>query len=81
LGRRTAPPAREEILAELDWVMDCAAVHLGGERAARYLRKFYPWYLERLGAGKALQAALQTAPTLDAARALLDAGRELAAAA
>jgi hypothetical protein len=35
------------------------------------LRKFYPWYVERLGGGKALQAALQVAPTLEAARALL----------
>jgi hypothetical protein len=42
------------------------------------LRKFYPWYVERLGRGytdsfggaKVLQAALQTAPTLDDARAL-----------
>ncbi len=52
----------------------------GEERAARYLRKFYPWYLERLGGGKALRQALQTAPTLEAARALLHAAaRRLAA--
>ena len=81
LGRRSGPPGREEILAELDWLMECAIAHLGEERAARYLRKFYPWYLERLGAGKALQAALQTAPTLDAVRALLDTDPALAAAA
>jgi tRNA-dihydrouridine synthase B len=80
LGRRHGPPARGEILAELDWVMDSAVAHLGAERAARYLRKFYPWYLERLGAGRRLQAALQTAPTLDAVRALLDPGPALAAA-
>ena len=73
LGRRCGPPDRTEVLAELDWVMDCAVAHLGAERAGRYLRKFYPWYVERLGGGKALQAALQTAPDLDAARALLDA--------
>ena len=30
--------------------MDRAVEHLGPERAARYLRKFYPWYMERLGA-------------------------------
>jgi tRNA-dihydrouridine synthase B len=71
LGRRVEPPTAEEILAELDWVMDCAVVHLGEERAGRYLRKFYPWYLERLGGGKELKAALQTTPTLPAVRALL----------
>ncbi|MGZ4260902.1 MAG: tRNA dihydrouridine synthase [Solirubrobacteraceae bacterium] len=75
LGRRSAEPERDEILAELDWVIDCAREHLGGERATRYLRKFYPWYVERLApppaAAKALQAALQTAPSLEAAGALL----------
>jgi tRNA-dihydrouridine synthase B len=81
LGRRSGPPARDEVLAELDWVIDCAVDHLGAERAGRYLRKFYPWYLERLGAGKAVQAALQTAPTLGVVRALLDGERAVAAAA
>jgi tRNA-dihydrouridine synthase B len=73
LGLRDAAvePDREEILTELDWVLDCAVEHLGEDRATRYLRKFYPWYVERLGGGRALQAALQTAPTLDAARELL----------
>ncbi len=71
LGRRQAEPEREEILEELDWVMACAVEHLGEDRATRYLRKFYPWYVERLGAGRALQAALQTAPRLDIARQLL----------
>jgi hypothetical protein len=62
-------------------VIDSAVEHLGEDRATRYLRKFYPWYVERLGGGRALQAALQTAPTLDAARALLNgAGVEIAAA-
>jgi tRNA-dihydrouridine synthase B len=71
LGERSGPPGAEEVLAEIDWVMECAVAHLGEERAARYLRKFYPWYLERLGGDKALRQALQTAPTLEAARALL----------
>jgi tRNA-dihydrouridine synthase B len=71
LGARAAEPEREEILAELDWVIERAAEHLGAERATRYLRKFYPWYLERLGADHALQDALQRAPTLAAARSLL----------
>src|SRR5947209_9370177 len=74
LGRREQPPAPAEILDELDWVLERAVEHLGRERATRYLRKFYPWYAERLGGGRALQAALQTAPTLEAARELLHAG-------
>ena len=71
LGRRSDGPSRDEILAEVDWVIESAAEHLGAERANRYLRKFYPWYVERLEGGKALQAALQTAPDLAAARALM----------
>ena len=49
---RSADPEREEVVAELLWVIDRAEEHLGPERAARYLRKFYPWYLERLGADR-----------------------------
>ncbi len=71
LGARADAPSHDEILAELDWVMDRAAEHLGAERAARYLRKFYPWYVERLGGDKALQDALQRAGSLEAARELL----------
>ena len=70
LGRRAGEPDRDEILAELDWVLERACEHLGPERAARYLRKFYPWYAERLGGGKSLQAALQRAATVDDARDL-----------
>jgi nifR3 family TIM-barrel protein len=81
LGRRVSEPGRDEILAELDWVMVCAVEHVGRDRATRYLRKFYPWYIERLGGGKALQAAVQTAPTLEAARALIERGSEPARAA
>src|SRR5271154_5143038 len=73
-------PGVDEILAEVDWVMDCAVEHLGADRATRYLRKFYPWYVERLDGGRPLQAALQTAPTLEAARELLHAEPSLAAA-
>jgi tRNA-dihydrouridine synthase len=71
LGTRADEPDPYEILTELDWVIERAVEHVGVERATRYLRKFYPWYVERLGGGKALQAALQTAPTIEAARALL----------
>ncbi len=72
---RSRVPERDEILAELDWVMDRAGEHLGEERAARYMRKFYPWYLERLGGDHPLQDSLQRAPTLDEARVLLGIGQ------
>jgi len=81
LGLRTDGPGPDEILTELDWVIGSAIEHLGEDRATRYLRKFYPWYVERLGGGRALQAALQTAPTLDAARGLLRAPEPARAAA
>ncbi len=74
LGGHESEPTRAEILDELDWVIERAAEHLGDARAARYLRKFYPWYVERLGADTALQDALQRAESLEAARALLAAG-------
>jgi tRNA-dihydrouridine synthase B len=72
LGTRpdSEEPSREEILTELDWVIAGAVEHLGEERAGRYLRKFYPWYAERLGGGKPLQAAVQTAASAADARAL-----------
>jgi nifR3 family TIM-barrel protein len=88
LGRRADEPSPDEVLAELDWVIESAVEHLGVERATRFLRKFYPWYLERLGHAyaeprggmRALQAALQTAGTLDEARELVRGGapRQLA---
>jgi nifR3 family TIM-barrel protein len=71
LGGRETEPSRHEILAELDWIIDRATEHLGIERAGRYLRKFYPWYVERLGGDKELQDALQRAESIDAARDVL----------
>jgi tRNA-dihydrouridine synthase len=75
-GAGAGEPSREEILNELDWVIERGIEHLGTERATRYLRKFYPWYLERLGLshgrrGRELLQALQSAPNIEAARALL----------
>jgi nifR3 family TIM-barrel protein len=69
-------PSREEILSELDWVIERTIEHLGEERGGRYLRKFYPWYLERLGlsqgrAGRELLQRLQTAPNIAIARGML----------
>ena len=52
----------------------------GPDRAARYLRKFHPWYVERLGEGKALQAALQQADTIDEQRAVIGGLQPLLAA-
>jgi tRNA-dihydrouridine synthase B len=81
LGTRTAPPSREEVLAELHWVMDRAVEHLGPDRGGRYLRKFYPWYCTTLGEGKATQEALQRTATVLQARAVLSALQPVAAAA
>jgi len=70
-GRRAEPPSREEIVAELLWVIDRAEEHLGTERAERYLRKFYPWYSERLEAPPALIDELHRSADLDRARNLV----------
>jgi tRNA-dihydrouridine synthase B len=76
LGTRTEPPAREEILAEWEWVLDRCAEHLGEERAARYLRKFHPWYLRTLGKATSTRACecqdtLQRAESLAEQRAAI----------
>ncbi len=70
-GRRAAPPSRDELLAELLWVIDRAEEHMGPERAPRYLRKFYPWYLEHLDADAEVAAALQQSDELSSARRLV----------
>ncbi len=64
-------PTRAEVLDELDWVIERACEHLGTERATRYLRKFYPWYVERLGGARALQATVQQAPAIAVVRELM----------
>jgi tRNA-dihydrouridine synthase B len=71
VGNRSQAPDRQEILAELDWVIERAREHLGSERASRYLRKFYPWYVERLGGDHELQDRLQRSATIELARAEL----------
>jgi tRNA-dihydrouridine synthase B len=81
LGTRTDDPTRDEVLAELHWVMERAVEHLGADRAGRYLRKFYPWYLDRMEAPKALQQAMQSTADVTAARAVLGELNALAAAA
>ena len=73
---RELGPSGEEVLVELRWTIDCAVEHLGEPRATRYLRKFYPWYLARLGlaAGETrhLQESLQSAPTLERVQSVLE---------
>jgi tRNA-dihydrouridine synthase B len=71
LGLRDGPPDDDEILDELEWVMERAVEHHGRERAARNLRRFYPWYLERLGAPARLTQAMQCAPTVAEARRIV----------
>jgi tRNA-dihydrouridine synthase len=78
LGERP-DPTPEEVLGEWEWVIDRAEEHLGPERAARYLKKFHPWYVERLGAARHVQDALQRAETLGEQRAVLDSITPLAA--
>jgi len=81
LGTREDEPTTAEVLAELHWVIDRAVEHLGEVRGGRYLRKFYPWYVDRLGGSKALQSALQATDSAAQARAVLADVAELAAAA
>jgi nifR3 family TIM-barrel protein len=81
LGTRVSEPTAAEVLDELDWVMQRAVEHLGEQRGGRYLRKFYPWYVDRLGGCKTLQAALQATDSVGAARAVLAGLDELSAAA
>ncbi len=70
-GRRLDSPPREEVAAELLWVMEGAEEHLGSERAGRYLRKFYPWYVERLEASSEVADELQRSADLGRARELI----------
>jgi len=70
-GRRAEPPARDEVVAELLWVVDRAEEHFGAERAARYLRKFYPWYMEPLDAPAEVAGELQRSADLPHAKELI----------
>jgi tRNA-dihydrouridine synthase B len=70
-GARTTAPTHEEIVAELGWVLDRGEEHWGPERAARNLRKFYPWYLEQLGLTGPEADAYQRTDSLDEVRSKL----------
>jgi nifR3 family TIM-barrel protein len=68
-GRRTDAPNGDEVATELLWVIDAAEEHLGRDRAGRYLRKFYPWYLARIGLSHRDAAGFQQLDDLEAVRA------------
>jgi len=70
-GRRDTPPTSAEIVAELRWVLDRGEEHWGPERAARNLRKFYPWYLEQLGVVGPEADAFQRTESLEQVREML----------
>jgi tRNA-dihydrouridine synthase B len=71
LGMRDGEPGVGEVLDEWGWIVDRAEEHLGPERAARYLRKFHPWYAERLDAPRGVQDALQRVGTVAEQRLLI----------
>ncbi len=70
-GARAGEPTDAEVLEELDWILTRAEEHWGPVRAARNLRKFYPWYLEQLGIHGRDADAYQRTDTLDEVRGLL----------
>jgi tRNA-dihydrouridine synthase len=70
-GRRREPPRREEVVEELLWTIDRAEEHLGTDRATRYLRKFYPWYVGPLEAPAEVADELQRSADLPRARSLI----------
>lgn len=69
LGGERTPPSPEQVVQELRWTIAAAISHLGRDRATRWLRKAYPWYVARLGLqreeAKRLQESLQRAESLD----------------
>lgn len=70
-GQEVLPPSRENVMDELRWVMDRAEEHLGEERAGRYLRKFYPWYLDQLDVSKVVRNELCQTAGLERAREIV----------
>ena len=74
-GAAVADADATAVEQELRWLLDRAAEHWGPERAARNLRKFYPWYVERLGLSGAEADRFQRTESLDEVRELLAASR------
>ena len=81
LGGEPVDLGPDTVLDELDWLCDRVEEHLGEVRAGRWLRKAYPWYVERMDGPKALQSALQQCDTAAAAREVLAPVRRQVAAA
>ena len=75
-GQEVEPPTRENVMDELAWVMDRAEEHLGEDRAGRYLRKFYPWYLDQLEVSKVTRNELCQTAGLGRAREIVAAIRD-----
>jgi len=70
-GQRVDPPDPAEVMDELLWVIDCAEDHMGTDRAGRYLRKFYPWYLDRVDVPKLVRSELCQTAGLDRSREIV----------
>jgi tRNA-dihydrouridine synthase B len=71
LGTRDERPSEGEVVEELLLVVDHAEEHFGPDRASRYLRKFYPWYLDRIDAPREVTEELQRSTDLARARELI----------
>lgn len=82
LGRYEGEPSPAEVFDELERVIAGAVELMGVERADHYLRKFYPWYAERLRPyfPKSLRTRLCEAATVADARAVIEELRQRAAA-
>ena len=70
-GREVEQPDQRVIMEELLWVMDRAEEHIGADRAGRYMRKFYPWYLDRVDVPKLVRNELCQTAGLDRARVIV----------
>ena len=70
-GGEVEPPDQRAIMEELLWVIDRAEEHIGADRAGRYMRKFYPWYLDRIDVPKLVRNELCQTASLDRAREIV----------
>jgi tRNA-dihydrouridine synthase B len=70
-GGHDGEPDRNEIVAEVLWLIDRAEEHWGPERAVRNLRKLYPPYLAALGIRGEAADAFMRMSSLDAVRGAL----------
>jgi len=70
-GQDAEQPDQRAIMDELLWVMDRAEEHIGADRAGRYMRKFYPWYLDRIDVPKLVRNELCQTAGLDRAREIV----------